>query len=301
MQAAGAHGPRKRTLQLRARGAGATAIPVGLVAVLDTVLARRGLAEAGPADLAQAIGAHIAAFAYGAARAAWGTAAVGSGFIVVSNAVQTGRRLARRSQTHTTQAVVADFAGLTRWARSTRPTAIIARLADSRIPLIIAASHWDASHAVANKIAAAGDLISNTRDARAVIANPFARLGARDCVRIWLCQRLHSADGACGDVFIQGEGQGIRKANGFRSSRDCARRTAMDITLNPRSTHRPKWLAATPSSTESVVTSPPTSGEPREKRADPHISLPLLGAPRGRAALCPHTPLPSEHWSHLFY
>jgi hypothetical protein len=43
----------------------------------------------------------------------------------------------------------------------------------------------------------------------------------------------------------RGRSGGIGKANGFRSSRDCARRTAVDITLNPRSTHYPpKWQDA---------------------------------------------------------
>src|SRR5688572_17169166 len=96
------------TKQLGARSAGAAAIPVGLVPVLDAVLASRGLAEAGPADVAQAIRAHLAAFACGAARAAWGTAAVDSGFVVVANPVRAFRRFAYAIDADTMEAVIRD-------------------------------------------------------------------------------------------------------------------------------------------------------------------------------------------------
>jgi len=166
------------------RGAGAAAIPVGLVAVLDTVIALRGLAFPGPAHLAQAIRGRLAAFPCGAERAACGTAAVDSRFIVVSSPVGACRRLAYATDAHPTEAVLRDLARVTWRTGATWPTAVLRGLSETLIPLVVHTMHRDADHPVACETRCAECHIRNASDASAVIAVSFARL--RACVGIWV-------------------------------------------------------------------------------------------------------------------
>jgi hypothetical protein len=83
----------------------------------------------------------------------------------------------------------------------------------------------------------------------------------------------------------------IGKANGFRSSRDCARRTEVDITLNPRSTHYPpKWSVLQPISR---LEHPPHGREAHGQGAEGH---PQADADRHvrRAVEAPAKPIDQE-------
>ena len=108
----------ERALLSRARAAGATAIPSGLIAVLDSVIAFRRLAHSGPADAALAIGADLAALAYRASGAARWAAAIDARFIVVLDLVRACWRQACPRRADAVHTIGAHLAGAPRVART---------------------------------------------------------------------------------------------------------------------------------------------------------------------------------------
>ena len=169
-----------------ARGA---AINARLIAVLATVSAFRFLALAGPANEALAI---LPRLALGTVRAegAIVTPAINARLVVVLDFIRARRRRACPPGADSLHAINVYLAGASRKARAARTTAIWGRLSATLVPLIVHTMHLDANHTVARETTGAEGHIIYASDARAVIANSFAGLGAYVGIPIWLCHRL---------------------------------------------------------------------------------------------------------------
>jgi hypothetical protein len=130
-------------VRLPAWGAGAAAVDAALVAIPDTVVARRLLADTGPAHAGRAVLPGEAPLARGAERARPG-AAVDAGLEAVRDAVGARRGLARLEVADAVIAVHARLASGAEAARLARASAVGVGLSFAIIRDAVAAVRRDA-------------------------------------------------------------------------------------------------------------------------------------------------------------